>query len=138
MTNAANGDIYRAKVNWTLHGQQVYCTMHFLADGTPDIETNLANRIAQDVQNYLNAWASIQLNHNNVMVQRVHPTLGVPYIDSNGDASSRAGDINQQAVPTQCCCVLQLRTATGGRSSRGRMYLPGGAVTNLNVGLWSV
>lgn len=125
MTNAATGDVFRVTVHYLIHSQHVYNVYHFLAEGAPDIETDLVNRLAQDVQTAQMSVASNQLVHQTTTSQRISPTLGAPFISSAGDLASRTGDRAQPAGMTQCAQVMQLWTASGGRSARGRIFLPG-------------
>ena len=129
MTAAANAEIYRVVQHWSLHAQNCYNVLHFLADGTPDIETGLIAGVrAAFVTGLANAHFSNDLVLKDVMCFRIYPSLSRQYIQTYSDA----GTINGDSIPSTAAVVAQIRTAEGGRRARGRFYVPGIGTSQVN------
>lgn len=122
MTAAATGEVYRVIVHWLVHAQNCYNVLHFIADGTPEIETGLiANVRGAFVTGLANAHFSTDVVLKDVTAYRIYPTISRQYIISYTDA----GSVNVDAVPSTVAVIAQVRTSEGGRSARGRFYVPG-------------
>jgi hypothetical protein len=121
---AATGDAYQVRVVGTQEGAQTNNVLHFVsASGTADVETTLVAVMADCfVDNILPAlsadWQLLELRW-----KKVSPTLGIEHIftPSGAPLAGSAGE----AFPSYVSGLTSIRTAEGGRSKRGRMFLAG-------------
>lgn len=121
---AAVNDLYQVRIVGRQEGQETNNVLHFLCTGAdPDVLTNLILVLAQCfITNVLpvltSAWTL-----EKIIWKRVAPTLGPEIVSIPVGAGAGAG--NAAALPSFCSVVFSIRTALGGKSRRGRMYLPG-------------
>jgi hypothetical protein len=122
MTNAADGDIYRLILHWTIHAQNAYNVLHFKAFGTPSIETDLQTGMQTTfTSGSANAHFSSDLVLADMAAIRMYPSLSPSIIKICGNPGVDSND----SIPSTCSIVAQIRTATGGRRARCRFYVPG-------------
>lgn len=122
-TPAATNDCWQVRVQGRIEGQVTENVLHFktLSD-TDDIELRLIAALVNCfVTNFIpaasSAWAL-----ERVVWKQVTPTLGVEHVYTTGLPVSGSGAAT--ALPSFNSAVLSIRTLAGGRSHRGRMYLP--------------
>lgn len=121
---ASVGDKFQVRVVGTTEGAETNNVMHFMAaTAVDDVELRLiAALVACFVEHLLpvtsGSWALQKL-----VWKRVSPTLGIEHVFVPPEAGAGSGPA--QALPSFCAAVVSIRTAEGGRSKRGRMYLPG-------------
>jgi hypothetical protein len=121
---AAVNDIYQVRIVGRMEGQETNNVLHFVCAGAdPDVLAHLILVLAQCfIDNLLpvlsSSWALEKL-----VWKRVGPTLGPEIISVPVGAGAGAGPA--AALPSYCSVVFSIRTALGGKSHRGRMYLPG-------------
>lgn len=104
--------------------------------GTDDFEPSV---VAPLLSGYLSTfWTAIRANHNgsvrmaSARVERIDPQTGKALYGQDASVPGTTGSLATVAAPPQCATVVSLRTATQGRRSRGRMYLPPPALSVLN------
>jgi hypothetical protein len=61
-------------------------------------------------------------SQTDVLWKQTSPVLGVEHITTF--APPNVGTLDEDSLPSYCSVVVSIRTALGGRSHRGRMYLP--------------
>lgn len=121
---AAVGDCFQVRVQGRMEGQVTNNILHFLAaTSIDDVELRLIVALAECFITHLlpvvtSAWTLEQF-----VWKRVRPTLGVEVVSTPAGIGPGTGSAS--ALPSFVSAVLSIRTATGGRSHRGRMYLPG-------------
>jgi hypothetical protein len=122
--SAAVGDLYQVRVVGRIDGQETNNVLHFLCTGAdPDVLTHLILVLMNCFITHLLPVLSSSWTLERILWQRVGPTLG-PQIESVPvGASSGAG--NAAALPSFNSVVFSIKTAQGGRSHRGRMFLAG-------------
>lgn len=122
--SAAVGDIYQVRIVGRMEGQETNNVLHFYCTGAdPDVLTNLILVLAECfITNLLpvltSSWAL-----ERIIWQKVGPTLGPQIISVPVGAGNGAGAA--AALPSFASAVFSIRTPEGGRSKRGRMFLPG-------------
>jgi len=70
------------------------------------------------------AGLSTNRNVQSIRLAVHNPSTGVETSAATSTASAVSGTATAAAIPPQCAVVLTLRTATPGRSHRGRVYWP--------------
>lgn len=121
---AAVNDLFQVRVKGFLHNQECNNVLHFkaiTADG--DVELHLIQALIECFVMHLLPGLSSAYILDTVIWKRVHPTLGPDFITTFPPAS--IGAIVGDSVPSFCAALLSIRTAQGGRSKRGRMFLAG-------------
>lgn len=117
-------DLWQVRIKGYQEGQQTNNVLHFLCKGaTSDVETQLILKLISCFVTHLlpalaNAW---QLD--TVVWKRVSPTLSPEFITVPPGAS--VGALTTDALPTFNAGLVSIRTAQGGRSKRGRMFIAG-------------
>lgn len=118
------GDKYKVVVHGRIEGQVTNNVWYFEAKtNTDDVTERLINAVWECIVDNLIPVLSAQWQAEKLTYQRVSPTLGpeevfIPLTNLQGQG-------NAQALPSFGSAVVSLRTAQGGRSHRGRFYLPG-------------
>lgn len=121
--NSTNNGIYRVRLRWLQSGQQMYNVFHFKSAGVQPIIANLLQVLFEcAVTNLLPVLAdSIQLVGADVQNM---PGTGALEAEYTPVAVAEGGDASA-GLPTFNAVVVNLRSLTGGRTGRGRMFLPG-------------
>jgi len=121
---AAVGDVYEVVIEGRTEGQITDNVFHFECVGADsDVLTHLILVFIQCfIDNVLpvlsSSWAL-----ERVRWKRVSPTLGVEQVSVPVGAGAGGG--NAAALPSYAAAVISKKTLTGGRSFRGRTYIPG-------------
>lgn len=117
----AVGDIYQVSIKTELQGQQCFNVLNF--EGT-DIFLDRDDLASAIKTSYfiLKNGLSVDLKFKEVRVKKIWPEAGDELIDSYANNSVGEGGA---ALPSFNAALVQLRTGVGGRSGRGRVYLPG-------------
>ena len=122
--SAAIGDGYMVTVEGEIEGQQTANVFHFrCAAADSDVELHLILALAECFITHLLPVFSSAWKITGLRWKRVYPTLGPEFFTVPAGTLVAAGSEN--ALPSYCSVVISKRTALGGRSRRGRFYLPG-------------
>lgn len=123
-TPAATNDCWQVRVQGRMDGQVTENVLHFktLSD-TDDIETRLIVVLLSCITTHLIPVLTSAWQLERIVWKQVSPTLGVEHIYTTGLPVAGSGAAT--ALPSFASAVLSLRSLQGGRSKRGRMYLPG-------------
>lgn len=126
MTAAATGEVYEVVLECRQEGQQVLNVLHFQALTPIDnVETRLLRALVECLLTVLLPGSTSNLQYVECRGKRVYPDVG-PVLEIGqevGDTiqGADAGD----SVPTFVSVCVNIHTSRGGRSGRGRMFLPG-------------
>jgi hypothetical protein len=121
---AATNDCYQVRIIGSVEGQETENVLHFkLASTDDDVLTHLVIVLVTCfVTNLLpvitSAWSLVE-----VRWKQVTPVLGPEFIYIPPAAGPGGGPAT--ALPSFNSALFTVRTALGGKSHRGRMYLPG-------------
>lgn len=121
---AAIGDIFQVRVKGFIEGQETNNVMHFKSvTVATDVESDLILMVINCFVTHLLPALSVNWHLDQVVWKRVSPTLSPEFITvPTGPATGTAiGD----SLPTFNAALISIRTAEGGRSKRGRMFLAG-------------
>lgn len=139
MANVFNPNVCRVVMEGRLYGQ-VYQNVFHVAVGLPGGAPGpwtlpMLEELAQKVESFsadLAAFQTANLLYTSVTVRQMVQDAPLVYV-----AALEAGGINEgDAMPNSVALVFTLRSAVGGRSGSGRMYIggiPENAVTGNNV-----
>jgi hypothetical protein len=120
---SAPGDLWQVIVRSTLEAQ--HCENVFnMRTATPidDFELRIILALIQCFAAFVPAQP-VGFTYNEVRWKRTSPTLGVEHVTVwQGDGG---GDATGSPLPSFCSAVVSIRTNLGGRSHRGRFYVPG-------------
>lgn len=117
-------DLWQVRVKGFIEGQETNNVLHFLCKGnTSDVEVQLILKLITCFVTHLlpalaNAWTLDQ-----VLWKRVSPTLSPEFITV--PESGNVGALTTDSLPTFNAALVSIRSAEGGRSKRGRMFLAG-------------
>lgn len=121
---AAVGDCFQVRVRGHMEGQETNNVLHFTAaTAVDDVELRLILALAECFITHLIPVTSSVWALQDIVWKRVTPTLGVENVTVPTGTLTGGGAAT--ALPSYASVVLSIRTALGGRSKRGRMYLPG-------------
>jgi len=121
---AAQGDMYQVRVKGFIEEQETNNVLHFTcATADTDVDLHLILVLIQCYVTHLLPGLSSAWIGDTVVWKRVSPTLGPEFVTAFPPAS--VGEIAGDSLPTYCAGLVSIRTALGGRSHRGRMYLAG-------------
>lgn len=123
-TPAQQGDKFQVRIVGDIEGTETNNVLHFMA-GTPvdDVELRLIQALVECIVTNLLPVTSSSWSLRQLVWQQCAPTLGVQHIYIPPEAGPGGGPA--AALPSYCSAVVSIRTAMGGPSKRGRMYLPG-------------
>lgn len=121
---AAVNDLFEVRVVGSIEGQETDNVLHFKCVGaSSDVELHLiVVFITCFIDNLLPVLTSTW-SLTKVVWKKVSPTLGVEQIYTTSLPQAGAGSAS--ALPAYVSAVISKRTLTGGKSHRGRMYIPG-------------
>lgn len=123
-TPAATGEVWEVTLEGTQEGQQVMNVMHFRIDGAINsVEEDLLRALVECLYALLPFSASTY-QYVRCMGKQVYPILG-PVIE----IGQEEGDVVQgaslgDAMPSFVSVCANIHTSRGGRSGRGRMFIP--------------
>jgi len=121
---AVTNDAYQVRVVGRMEGQETNNVLHFVcASSDDDVLTHLILVLAQCIIDHLLPVLSSSWALEKIVWKKVSPTLGPEIVSIPVGAAAGAG--NAAALPSYCSVVLSIHTALGGRSHRGRMFIPG-------------
>ena len=121
---AALGVAYQVKVVGHIEEQVTNNILHFVNVGADsDVELHLILALILCFQEVLLPGLSAEYTLNEVHWKEVFPVLGVETITPISGVV--VGGVAGDALPSYCSAVVSERTAFGGRSGRGRMYIAG-------------
>lgn len=121
---AVIGDAFQVRVKGFLAGQECNNVWHFRAEtASNDVETDLILKLINCFIVNLLPGLSTAYALDTVVWKRVSPTLGPEFITTPTDPpeGQQVGDY----LPSFTSALISIRTAEGGRSKRGRMFLAG-------------
>jgi len=130
---ASQNDIVQVRLNWLLEGQQCKNVLHFLCasgGGDPDIDLHLIQVLLNCIVTTLLPGLSNSVTLQSITWKKVSPVLGQEYEDT--PVAPAVGQNIKAALPTFCAAVISIRTGLGGRSHRGRIYIPGVVIADDN------
>lgn len=121
---SAVGDMFQVRVKGAFEGQETNNVLHFTATtASADVEIHLILVLIECfVTHLLPAWSNKWVL-DTVVWKRVHPTLSPDFVVAPSPAA--VGILTTDSLPTFNAALISIRTAQGGRSKRGRMYLAG-------------
>jgi hypothetical protein len=120
----APGDAWEVRVIGKIENQETDNVFHFVEDSaTSDVELNLILALAECFLTHLVPVLSSQWQMTSIKWKKVSPVLGVE--QETIPAGILIGAGNAAALPSYCSAVVSKRTLVGGRSHRGRFYIPG-------------
>jgi hypothetical protein len=121
---ASVGDKFQVRVVGRMEGQETNNVLHFTAlGGIDDVELRLIVALADCFITHILPVATSAWTLEKFVWKKVNPALGVEVHTTPAGVGPGAGAA--AALPSYCSAVLSIRTSEGGRSKRGRMYLPG-------------
>lgn len=124
-TTAVLGDVWEVKVLGKQEGQDCINVWHFSSlSADSDVYTNLLQALAACVITNLIPGLSSLYRFQGVQGRRISPTLGPVLEFFPNQNQSVQGAIATDSLPAFNACVISLHTTRGGKSGRGRKYLP--------------
>jgi hypothetical protein len=122
--SAVVNDRYQVRIVGRMEGQETNNVLHFACTGADsDVLTNLILVLAECFITHLLPVLSSSWSLESIKWKRVSPTLGQEIVSIPVGAGAGGG--NAAALPSYCSAVISIRSSLGGRSHRGRMYIPG-------------
>lgn len=145
MPETANfNDLWQLRVRGRIEQQETINVLNFRyvsALPDPDVVTHLIKALMQCYLLHLIPVLTSGWELQDIAAKRMGPTLGNEVIVTPDSASIGAG--NAEALPSYCSVVFSIRTVLGGKSGRGRLYLPGipenqteGSIISSDLPLW--
>lgn len=140
---AAVNDIVQVRVQGRIEGQETDNILHFACVGADtDIDLHLIQVLLTCfIDNLLPVLTSTWTLERAVW-KKVSPILGPEFESIPVGTNTGAGA--SAALPSYCSAVLSIRTSRGGKSGRGRTYIPGipedqtiGSAINTGGPLWA-
>lgn len=129
----SQNDLYQVRLDWLLEGQKCKNVLHFQlvsGAGDPDVETHLILVLLACIVDSLLPGLSNSLTLESITWKQVSPVLGIEHVTV--PTTPAVGENIKTALPTFCAAVLSIHTIVGGRSHRGRMYIPGAVAADDN------
>lgn len=123
---AAAGEVYEVVMEGRQEGQQVLNVMHFRARGpVDDVELRLLRALVICLLTQLRPLMGANYQFVRCVGKRVSPDLG-PIIESLPEAGEGVQGADEgDTLPTYVSIVVNIHSTRGGRSGRGRMFIPG-------------
>lgn len=120
---SVDGQVYQVRVHWRLHGQDCYNVLSFISRGSLDLIADLLQPILTCIGTHLMPILSQDLTLVDADAKTIQ---GSTAQEVNVVAETdNVGETAVDSLPSTNAVVLALRTATVGRTGRGRMFLPG-------------
>lgn len=134
---AQQNDLYQVRIKGRIDGQETNNVLVFRCvsgAGDSDVLVHLIQVLATCFVTHLLPVLSSAFTLEQIIWKRVSPTLG-PEIVSIPTGFGAAGQAGEQ-LPSFTSAVISIRSSLGGRSHRGRMYVPGAPLTAVNGSSW--
>lgn len=124
-TTAAISDVWEVKMLGKQEDQDCINVWHFIADrADTDVYINLLQALAACVITSLLPGLSPLYRFVGCTGRRISPTLG-PVIELFPDSNqTTTGATTGDVLPSFNACCISLHTTRGGKSGRGRKYMP--------------
>ncbi|SRR6266478_1408735 len=124
LITAAIGDKYQVAVQGEMEGQETLNVFHFsAATSIDDVELRLILALAECFITHLIPVTSSVWQLRKIRWKQVNPVLGVEH--ETIPSGTLVGGGAATALPSYASVVISIRSLVGGKSHRGRMYLPG-------------
>jgi len=121
---AVVGDCYQVTIEGSQESQRVSNVLNFTAvTSIDDVELRLIAAIAECFVTNLLPVLSSKYTLEQIRWKQTRPTLGVEHVTIPSGAGPGEGDAT--ALPSLAAACISIRTAQGGRSKRGRMFIGG-------------
>lgn len=125
-TPAAVGEIHEVVLKMRQESQQVLNVLHFRCDNSvDDMETRLLLALLVCLSTILRPVAASTWQIVGAQGKRVYPDVGPIYEMAPPDPDEVQGEALGDALPSFCSIVVNIHSIRGGRSGRGRMFIPG-------------
>lgn len=125
-TPAAAGEIHEVVLRMRQESQTVLNVLHFHCDtSVDDMETRLLLALLVCLTTVLRPVAASTWQVVGAQGKRVFPDVGPIYEQAPPDPDEIQGEAAGDALPSFCSIVVNIHTTRGGRSGRGRMFIPG-------------
>lgn len=121
---AVIGDAFQVRVKGFLAGQETNNVWHFRAEtASSDVETDLILKLIQCFVDNLLPGLTTAYTLDTVVWKKVSPALGPEFITA--PTGPAVGEQTGDYLPSFTSALVSIRTAEGGKSKRGRMFLAG-------------
>lgn len=121
---AAINSLWEVRLNGRLENQICQNVLHFKCVGaSADVDINLILVLAACFIDNLLPVLTSSYTFESVTWKQVAPSLGVEQTTAPPGAGPGGG--SEEALPSYVSAVISKHTDTGGRSHRGRLYIPG-------------
>lgn len=125
-TPAAVGEIHEVVLKMRQESQQVLNVLHFRCDNSvDDMETRLLVALLTCLSTILRPVSASTWQIVGAQGKRVYPDVGPIYEVGPVDPDEVQGEATGDALPSFCSIVVNIHSIRGGRSGRGRMFIPG-------------
>jgi hypothetical protein len=125
-TPAALGEIHEVVIKMRQESQQVLNVLFFRCDSAvDDMELRLLTALLTCLAGQLRPVAASTWQIVGAQGKRVYPDLGPVYEVGPPDPLAVQGESEGDALPSFCSIVVNIHSTRGGRSGRGRMFIPG-------------
>jgi hypothetical protein len=126
MTIAAAGEVWQVNVQGFIENQQCQNVLYFRSQAVdPNMENNIFKFLIECIVQGLVPNLSKTYRFAQLTAFRVTPTLG-PVVEVFADVGvATDGDAAGDSLPSFVSALISLHTSRGGRSGRGRMFIPG-------------
>lgn len=126
MTAAAVGDIYQVLLQGTIENQQCENVLYFRCNvATDDVEGDLIRAIVHCFLTHLVPVMGSTYKFVRALGKRVTPDVGPDVEGGAVGAEVTIGGAEGDAEPSFVSALVSIQTERGGRSGKGRMFIPG-------------
>lgn len=126
MTAAAAGEVYQVLVQGILEGQVTENVLYFkTAQGSDSVENDLLKALLSCFMTHMMPVMPKNYVFNGVFGMRVTPDVGPPLQAVPEEGATIAGDEDIEPMPSYVSALVSIQASRGGRSGKGRFYLPG-------------
>lgn len=122
-TMSIDGDKYRVRIKWQLHGQACLNVLNFVSRGSQDLNTQLLQVILDCAVTHLLPILSNDVTLLGADVKNVSGTTAQE--DEVVLTSGNLGGNVVDSIPSFNALVINMKTAHPGRRGRGKMFLLG-------------
>lgn len=126
VVTAAAEEIWQVGIEHRIEGQQAMNIHYFRTHlGDSDVDTHLLKAILECFMTHMMPQMPKGYLMMGVHGLRVYPTVGPPYSQLPDAGDIVAGDETREALPSFCSTLVSIQSERGGRSGRGRIFIPG-------------